>query len=1090
MHLIALLRLLQACWRTYNGCITCLRKTMIRAICRAACVGVVLLALVGFGGDRGKLSAANATIEQSLGATLLKPVFQCGTGSDSVTADGLAGSVTVFESGPVRPIALSADGKRLFVTNRPAHCLEIYAVEGDTLRLVSAVAVGLEPVAVAERNANELWVVNHLSDSVSVVRLDGTPRVLRTLQVGDEPRDIVFAGATRDRAFITAAFRGQNRPNMTTSNLTTAGQGRADVWVFDAGNLDESLTGNPLTILTLFADTPRALAVSPDGATVYAAPLFSGNGTTTLHRDAVLSRKPLPRASSDGVPAPDTGLIVKFDGTAWRDEAKTDWSSSVKFSLPDYDLLAIDANASVPTVKSRVSGVGTTLFNMAVHPVNGKVLVSNTEAKNEIRFEGAGAANTTVRGRLAESRISVVDVAAQTVDAVHLNSHVNFAVPQGQAISAADKARSLAQPTAMVFSPNGDTVYVAALGSNKVAALPMALMSTSQFSPNSALHITVPDGPAGLALNAGGTRLFVYSHVAHSVSVIDTKSLSVLKTTPLFTPDSQRVKSGRRILYDANFTSSNGTSSCASCHTFADLDHLAWDLGNPEDAPKANTNAYVNNSPRTTPKFHPMKGPMTTQTLRGMAKNGPTHWRGDRTATNRATVRGSVESLEAASFKEFNPAFVGLLGRQAPLSDADMQAFTDFAMALKMPPNPVRALDNSLSASEQAGSNIYFTVNNITGLGSCNHCHSLNPAAGQFGTAGLMSFEGFRIAENFKVPHLRNMYQKVGMFGFSGGTGAATGPQIRGFGFSNDGGIDTLINFFSDPVFNFPAPVATTRDQVIAFMLAMDSDLLPVVGQQVTWRPGALDTVEARLTLLKQQAAITAPRATCDLVVRGNVDGAAHTGFMQTNGSWQMRSGAVLTDTALRALATVSQPLTFTCMPPADGKRVALGSSPAAANAVVEYYLAAADQYFITASASDKAILDSSVGATAGWARTGQSFNQGGSTAVCRFYGSVSPGPNSHFYTASADDCALLKSLQASTPATQPRLNFESLDFLTTPAVNGTCADTTTPVYRAYNNGFATGKEGNHRFSTDPAAIAQVVARGWINEGAVMCAPR
>ena len=85
------------------------------------------------------------------------------------------------------------------MTNRPAHCLEIYAVEGDSLRLASSVAVGLEPVAVAERNSNEVWVVNHLSDSVSVVRLDGTARVLRTLQVGDEPRDIVFAGPNRDQ---------------------------------------------------------------------------------------------------------------------------------------------------------------------------------------------------------------------------------------------------------------------------------------------------------------------------------------------------------------------------------------------------------------------------------------------------------------------------------------------------------------------------------------------------------------------------------------------------------------------------------------------------------------------------------------------------------------------------------------------------------------------------------------------------------------------------------------------------------------------------------------------------------------------------
>ena len=324
------------------------------------------------------------------------------------------------------------------------------------------------------------------------------------------------------------------------------------------------------------------------------------------------------------------------------------------------------------------------------------------------------------------------------------------------------------------------------------------------------------------------------------------------------------------------------------------------------------------------------------------------------------------------------------------------------------------------------------------------------------------------------------------MFGFSGGIGAATGPQIRGFGFSNDGGIDTLVNFFSDPVFNFPAPVATTRDQVIAFVLAMDSDLLPIVGQQVTWRPGAPEAVETRLTLLKQQSQVITPRATCNLVVRANIDGTAHTGLMQPNGSWQMRSGSVLTGDALRALATVSQPLTFTCLPPTDGKRVAFGSGPVPANAVVEYYFAPLDRYFITASASDKTLLDS--GVAVGWARTGQWFNQGGSTPVCRFYGSTSPGPNSHFYTAVQSECDLLKSLQASTPATQPRLNFESLDFLTAPAAGGGCPATTISIYRAYNNGFALGKDGNHRFTADRNAIAQVVARGWLDEGVVMCA--
>ena len=103
-----------------------------------------------------------------------------------------------------------------------------------------------------------------------------------------------------------------------------------------------------------------------------------------------------------------------------------------------------------------------------------------------------------------------------------------------------------------------------------------------------------------------------------------------------------------------------------------------------------------------------------------------------------------------------------------------------------------------------------------------------------------------------------------------------------------------------------------------------------------------------------------------------------------------------------------------------------------------QYHFAAMDQYFITASGSDQALLDS--GIAPGWSRTGEWFKQGGSTPVCRFYGSVSPGPNSAFLHGDSVGVRFAPLVAGeSTPATQQRLNFESLDFTTTPAVNGTC---------------------------------------------------
>jgi serine protease len=155
---------------------------------------------------------------------------------------------------------------------------------------------------------------------------------------------------------------------------------------------------------------------------------------------------------------------------------------------------------------------------------------------------------------------------------------------------------------------------------------------------------------------------------------------------------------------------------------------------------------------------------------------------------------------------------------------------------------------------------------------------------------------------------------------------------------------------------------------------------------------------------------------------------------------------------------------------------------------VIEFYNAGLDTYFITANVAEAASIDNG-GSGPGWVRTGQTFNAGGAAQVCRFYGSVTPGPNSHFYTIDTNECSRLKQLQALVVPTDKRWNFESLDFASTAAVNGGCATGLNAVYRAYNNGFARGIDSNHRITTSQAAIAEVVARGWISEGVVMCAP-
>ena len=82
-----------------------------------------------------------------------------------------------------------------------------------------------------------------------------------------------------------------------------------------------------------------------------------------------------------------------------------------------------------------------------------------------------------------------------------------------------------------------------------------------------------------------------------------------------------------------------------------------------------------------------------------------------------------------------------------------------------------------------------------------------------------------------------------------------------------------------------------------------------------------------------------------------------------------------------------------------------------------------------------------------------------------------------------------MKQAQIQTAPTLQRWNFESLDFASTPPIFGGCATGTIPVYRAYNNGFRRGVDSNHRITTNAAAILEVITRGWISEGVVMCAP-
>lgn len=936
------------------------------------------------------LSAAVAAVLAALSNGLL-PVRGASNGPEFVA----------FESGPVRPLAITPDRRRLLATNTPNGTLEIFDITSGTPVFESRVAVGLEPVAVAARTDDEAWVVNHLSDSVSVVSLAGTPRVVRTLLVGDEPRDIAFAGDPV-RAFITTAHRGQQRtsaelasvPGAGDPQFTTPGVPRADVWVFDPASSETASAGGlPVRILSFFTDTPRALAVSADKRTVYVAGYKTGNQTTTVPdgricegfkpdqpctmRDRTVSPggNPGPATNAKGEPAPETGLIVKFNRTTrhWEDQLRRNWDSSVRFNLPDTDVFAVDADSLIQ--REAFAHVGTTLFNMAVNPVSGALYVSNTEAFNHVRFEGPGKfGGSTVQGHLAETRLTVIRDSA--VMPRHLNKHIDYAKLAGSPgfdLSARD--HSLSTPLDLAVSSDGQRIYVAAYGSSAVGVFSADAVEQDSFDPRtaSAGYIRVSGGgPGGLALDEDRGVLYVLTRFDNAVKTVRLDSREETSAVAMPNPEPPSITEGRRFLYDAKQYSGNGEASCASCHQFGDMDDLAWDLGNPDAAVTKspipiNFGPYLNpvfqallgidvkhNGSGKADEFHPIKGPFTTQTLRGMRYSGAMHWRGDR-----ATGPAGTSAFDAnISFLNFAGAFQDLIGSPNRPTKAEMQAFADFQLQVLPPPNPVRNLDNTLTAAQRRGADFYSgprasagvvspLLDTLVGKASftCNDCHELNPAKGFFGTGGKQSFDG--LPQIVKIPHLRNVYARVGMFGtpqlssFDAPGSNHTGDQVRGFGFTGDGSIDTMFRFFTATVFRprsnsgFPQrdPDGARRDME-QLMFAFDTDLAPIVGQQVTLTKANAVAAGRRVDLFLSRAAApfvsrslngSEPVRECDLVVYAVQDGRVKAFLYDPEAKNFIPDddGERLSETRIRALAVEGgQPVTYTAATPGSGRRL------------------------------------------------------------------------------------------------------------------------------------------------------------------------
>ncbi len=566
------------------------------------------------------------------------------------------------------------------------------------------------------------------------------------------------------------------------------------------------------------------MATNADATRVFALVHRSGNGTTILHH--IGAPKPLPPTNPALPAAPEVGRIVRADDPAWADR--------IRFTMPDQDVFEIDS--ATHDVVARHRAVGTMNFDLIVHPGSGDLFVSNTDARNLVRSE------PELRGRFVETRLSRIDAQSGAIEHFDLNESARPGVLSANGV----RLRAMADPGGIVLDASRERLYVASQGTDRIGVFDLERGRLRDRidvgdAQGGEIDTTGVRGPRGLALHPSGRWLYVHNRLSDTVSVVDTRAGRVVRELAIgaVDPVPRVVREGRKFLYDAK--RGNGTGSCASCHIDADADNLLWDLGDPGGDLAAVPTEFRFDGGEY-PGFHPMKGPMVTQTLRGLVGVGPLHWRGDR-----------------ENFEAFNGAFDALMGGE-PLSDEEMDLFAAWSRTVHYPPNPNQRLDRGLRDDPEASEQIGFDLfSDPTSPGRCGLCHPIG-----VGTVGMIRRQPILETQPIKIAHLRNVYRKVEL------DRSSTEPQKIGIGVNHDGA-GGIGGSFEQIVTRGVALVGREdlAPHLIALLRVWDTGTAPAVGRQVRLDVETAGTVDDTLELLRARATA----GDVDLVALGSIDG-------------------------------------------------------------------------------------------------------------------------------------------------------------------------------------------------------------------------
>ncbi len=598
-----------------------------------------------------------------------------------------------FVSPHASPIAIN--GAHVFVVNTPSDTVDV--IDRKTRKIIARVNVGIDPVGIAVRpDGKEVWVSNHVSDSVSVIDSDrANPtylQVIATIQDFDpktratrfdEPVGIAFA--SNDKAYVALSSENQ----IAVVNVATRAVSKR---------------------LTITAQDPRAITVRGDR--LYVIP-FESNNKTQL---------------SGGTGKID-GDLVTFD--AHKHSIANNNVLSLGHVLdiikhprvPDRDLYIFDTKTD--TLVETVDTLGTLLYGLTVDS-KGRVFIAQTDARNEAN----GRSGTKKHGlKELENRafLNQITSVGFTGDVAGKPKFIDLEpLPPKQPA----KGRALATPFAIQVSDDDRTLVVSSAGSDKLFTIDAA-------SGGVLGRVAVGAVPRGIALESAesgkASRAWVLNAVANTVSVVDVSDPArprVVGFVSLKDPTHKQVKLGRTWFNDAD-TSSTGTFSCASCHPDGHTDQLLWVIKTP----------IVTGGNQIMPR--------STMPIRGLRDTAPFHWDGipgdPYGGNNSANIRRSVppnSSIDdpasstrhvidgglAATMLLDGDETVNDEGKSGALSAAERDDMATFLLSVPYPPAQRRAYTNVLSSEAEQGFRLFHIDGDLQSKPTpnvCGNCHRM-----------------------------------------------------------------------------------------------------------------------------------------------------------------------------------------------------------------------------------------------------------------------------------------------------------------------------------------------------------------------------